>query len=78
MLYIPIVGVRTFGIARPVVRYLERLTGHNTVLKILAGMRVKLYDALEPQALFIRSRFKTGDLIGTLADDIENLQDAYI
>ena len=39
---------------------------------------MKLYDALEPQALFIRSRFKTGDLVGTLSDDIEHLQDAYI
>lgn len=78
MLYVPIVMVRAFGIARPVVRYMERLTGHNSVLKILANMRVKLYDALEPQALFIRSRFQTGDLVGTLADDIEHLQDAYI
>ncbi|MBU5340969.1 thiol reductant ABC exporter subunit CydC [Caldifermentibacillus hisashii] len=78
MLYVPIVLVRAFGIARPVVRYMERLIGHNTVLKILADMRVRLYDALEPQALFIRSRFQTGDLVGTLADDIEHLQDAYI
>lgn len=78
MIYVPIVLVRAFGIGRPVVRYIERLTGHNTVLKILADMRVQLYDALEPQALFIRSRFQTGDLVGTLADDIEHLQDAYI
>lgn len=78
MVYVPIVGVRFFGILRPVSHYLERLTGHNTVLKILAVMRVKLYEVLEPQALFIRSRFQMGDLIGTLADDIEHLQDAYI
>lgn len=78
LLYIPIVAVRTFGISRAVTRYLERLTGHNAVLKILAEMRVKLYAMLEPQALFIRSRFQTGDLLGTLADDIEHLQDAYI
>ncbi|WP_018665041.1 thiol reductant ABC exporter subunit CydC [Heyndrickxia acidiproducens] len=78
LIYVPIVGVRAFGIARPVSRYFERLAGHNTVLKILADMRVKLYEMLEPQALFIRSRFQTGDLLGTLADDIEHLQDAYI
>lgn len=78
LLYVPIVAVRTFGISRAVTRYLERLTGHNAVLKILAEMRVKLYGMLEPQALFIRSRFQTGDLLGTLADDIEHLQDAYI
>jgi len=78
LLYVPIVGVRFFGIAKPVFHYLERLTSHNTVLKILAEMRVKLYNMLEPQALRIRSRYQTGDLIGTLADDIEHLQDAYI
>ncbi|WP_207368888.1 thiol reductant ABC exporter subunit CydC [Heyndrickxia coagulans] len=78
LIYVPIVGVRAFGIARPVARYFERLSGHNTVLKILADMRVKLYEILEPQALFIRSRFQAGDLLGTLADDIEHLQDAYI
>lgn len=78
LLYVPIVGVRAFGISKAVTRYLERLFGHNTVLKILADMRVKLYAMLEPQALFIRSRFQTGDLLGTLADDIEHLQDAYI
>lgn len=78
LLYIPIVGVRTFGLSRAVTRYLERLAGHNAVLKILSELRVKLYGMLEPQALFIRSRFQTGDLLGTLADDIEHLQDVYI
>lgn len=78
MIYVPIVGVRFFGIARPVAHYLERLAGHNAVLKILSSMRVKLYEVLEPQALFIRSRFQTGDIIGTLAEDIEHLQDTYI
>lgn len=78
MLYVPIVLVRAFGISQAVTRYIERLIGHNAVLKILSNMRVKLYEVLEPQALFIRSRFRTGDLLGTLADDIEHLQDVYI
>lgn len=78
LVYVPIVAVRTFGISRAVFRYVERLIGHNAVLKVLADMRVKLYHALEPQALFIRERFTTGDLLGALADDIEHLQDVYI
>lgn len=78
MLYVPIVLVRTFGISQAVTRYIERLLGHNAVLKILSSMRVRLYRMLEPQALFIRSRFQAGDLLGTLADDIEHLQDIYI
>ena len=78
MVYVPVVLVRTFGISRAVTHYLERLASHNAVLKILSQMRVKLYAMIEPQALFIRSRFQTGDLLGTLADDIEHLQDVYI
>lgn len=78
MLYVPIVLVRTFGTSQAVTRYVERLAGHNAVLKILSDMRVWLYRLIEPQALFVRERFKTGDLLGTLADDIEHLQDLYI
>lgn len=78
MVYVPVVLVRTFGISRAVTHYFERLAGHDAVLKILSRMRVKLYSIIEPQALFIRSRFQTGDLLGTLADDIEHLQDVYI
>ena len=78
LLYIPIVGVRAFGISRAAFQYFERLSGHNAVLKALSSMRVQLYRMLEPQALWIHNRFKTGDLLGTLADDIEHLQDVYI
>lgn len=78
MVYVPIVGVRTFGIGRAVLSYVERLTGHQFVLRILSNMRVRLYKVLEPQAVLLRSRFLTGDLLGVLADDIENLQNYYL
>lgn len=78
LVYVPIVGVRTFGIGRAVIHYVEKLVGHDTVLRILARMRVRLYRILEPQALFIRSRYRTGDILGALADDIEQLQNVYI
>ena len=78
MIYVPIVLVRAFGIARPVFRYLERLTSHNIVLKFLSAMRVRLYKKLETQALNFRSRFSTGDLLGVLADDLEQMQNLYL
>lgn len=78
LVYVPIVGVRTFGIGRSVIHYVERLVGHDTVLRILSKMRVRLYRMLEPQALLIRSRYRTGDILGALADDIEQLQNVYI
>ncbi|MDV2687391.1 amino acid ABC transporter ATP-binding protein, partial [Alkalihalophilus lindianensis] len=63
MVYVPIVGVRTFGIGRAVVSYMDRLSGLSLVLKILSEMRVKLYKVIEPQALLVRSRFRTGDIL---------------
>jgi ATP-binding cassette subfamily C protein CydC len=78
MIYVPIVGVRTFGTSRAVIHYVERLIGHDTILRILSKMRVRLYNILEPQALFLSSRFRTGDILGMLADDIEYLQNVYL
>ncbi|WP_054942610.1 thiol reductant ABC exporter subunit CydC, partial [Paenibacillus ihuae] len=78
MIYVPIVGVRTFGTSRAVIHYVERLVGHDTILRILSKMRIRLYNILEPQALFLSSRFRTGDILGMLADDIEYLQNVYL
>lgn len=78
MIYVPIIGVRTFGIARAVIHYGERLVAHDTILRVLADMRVRLYRVLEPQALLLRSRHRTGDMLGVLADDIEHLQNVYL
>lgn len=78
LVYVPVVLVRTFGTSRAVVHYVERLIGHDTILRILSKMRLRLYQILEPQALFVRSRFRTGDLLGVLADDIEYLQNVYL
>ncbi|MDE3838088.1 thiol reductant ABC exporter subunit CydC [Bacillus methanolicus] len=78
MVYVPIVGVRAFGFGRAALSYVERLTGHQFILKILSEMRVRLYKIIEPQALFLRSRMRSGDILGVLADDIEHLQDFYL
>lgn len=78
MVYVPIVLVRTFGFGRAVIHYVERLISHDMVLRILSAMRVRLYRALEPQAVHIRSRYRTGDILGLLAEDIEQLQNVYL
>lgn len=78
MIYVPIVGVRAFGIFRAVFQYAGRLVSHDTILRILSEMRVRLYKCLEPSALRLRSEYHSGDLFGILSDDIEHLQDIYL
>ncbi|RGO20296.1 thiol reductant ABC exporter subunit CydC [Bacillus cereus] len=76
--YVPIVATRAFSIGQAVFHYVERLVGHDVVLRILEKMRTKLYGIVEPQALFFRSRFQTGDMLGVLSEDIEHLQNLYL
>lgn len=78
MVYVPIVLVRAFGFGKAIIQYTERLIGHDTVLRVLSAMRVKLYAIIEPHAFFMRSRFRTGELLGLLAEDIEQLQNVFV
>lgn len=78
MVYVPIVLVRTFGFGKAIIQYVERLISHDTVFRILSAMRVRLYRAVEPQAVQIRSRYRTGDFLAMLAEDIEQLQNVYL
>lgn len=51
IIYVPVLMVRVFGISRPVVRYIERLTSHNWILRITSNLRRKLYLRLENRRL---------------------------
>ncbi|MEI5995012.1 thiol reductant ABC exporter subunit CydC [Candidatus Enterococcus mansonii] len=78
MIYIPIVLTRAFGISRPVFRYVERLVSHNWVLKMTSDLRLKLYLVLERDAIFFKSKYQTGDILGLLSEDINHLQNLYL
>lgn len=78
LVYVPIVAVRAFSIGQAVFLYLERLVGHEVVLRIVEKMRTRLYKVIEPQAVFLRSRYQSGNLLGLLSNDIEHLQNLYL
>ena len=48
LLLTAIVAVRTFGLARPVLRYAERLDSHDVALDQLVGRRAETYRRLVP------------------------------
>lgn len=78
LIYVPVVLVRAFGIGRPAFRYIERLTSHNWVLKVTSDLRKRLYQTLAKDAAFFQQHFKTGDILGILADDLGHLQNLYL
>src|SRR5699024_10933126 len=62
----------------PAFRYVERLTSHNWVLKMTSDLRVRLYRSLEKEAVFFKEKYKTGDILAVLAEDIDHLQNLYL
>lgn len=73
-LMVAIVGVRTFGLARPVLRYAERLRSHDLALRLLARRRVEVYDALVPLVPARLGR-RRGDLLASVVDDVDGVVD---
>jgi len=77
-LAVAVVGVRFFGIARGVLRYGERLVGHEAAFRLLAELRVQVYAALERVAPAGLPVFRSGDLLTRLVDDVDTLQDLML
>jgi ATP-binding cassette, subfamily C, bacterial CydCD len=69
-LMVAIVGVRTFGLARPVLRWVERLLGHDRALHELAVRRAEVYAALVPLVPGRLGR-RRGDLLASVVDDVD-------
>jgi thiol reductant ABC exporter CydC subunit len=73
-----VVGVRFFAVARGLCRYGDRLVGHDTALRALADLRVRIYERLESLAPAGLPAFRRGDLLARLVQDVDALQDLMI
>jgi ATP-binding cassette subfamily C protein CydCD len=73
-LMVAIVGVRLFGLARPVLRHVERVLSHDVVLRELAERRAQVYADLVP---LVPGRLgpRRGDLLTRVVDDVDALLD---
>ncbi|MGQ9767145.1 MAG: thiol reductant ABC exporter subunit CydD [Anaerolineae bacterium] len=78
VLQVAIVGVRFFGIARGVFRYLERLVSHQVTFRLLAALRVWFYSMIEPLAPARLSGQRSGDLLSRIISDISTLEQFYV
>ena len=73
-LMVAIVGVRLFGLARPVLRHAERVLSHDVVLRELADRRAQVFADLVP---LVPGRLgpRRGDLLTQVVDDVDALLD---
>ncbi|MDR3587086.1 MAG: thiol reductant ABC exporter subunit CydC [Desulfosporosinus sp.] len=73
-----IVGVRFFGLARAVSRYLERYVSHDVTFRVLSQIRVKFYQGLEPLAPARLQNFRSGDMLSRIVADVEIQQNLFL
>lgn len=77
-LTIAMVGVRFFGISRPVARYLDRLWGHDLALRVLTRVRSRVYERIEPLAPAELAGYRDGDLLSRSVADVDALQNLHL
>ncbi|WP_034648194.1 thiol reductant ABC exporter subunit CydC [Cellulomonas sp. HZM] len=72
------VAVRTFGIGRAVLRYVERLVSHDVALRGMTNLRATLYSRLadgRPTAVLATRR---GDLLARVGADVDAVGDVVV
>ena len=77
-LTVAIVGVRFFGLSRPLTRYLERLASHDLALRVLGRVRVRVYGEIEPLAPAQLEGYRQGDLLARMVADVDALQNLHL
>jgi thiol reductant ABC exporter CydC subunit len=77
-LAVAIVAVQFFGLSRGFLRYEERLVGHDAAFRLLADLRVRVYQRLERLAPSGLPSFRRGDLLARMVQDVDSLQDLVL
>ncbi|WP_442791414.1 thiol reductant ABC exporter subunit CydC [Micromonospora sp. NBC_01813] len=73
---VAIVGVRALAISRGVLRYTERLAGHDATLRVVTDVRSRIFTALAARRTSAEDR--SGDALSRLVSDVEAVQDLLL
>ncbi|MFG6160059.1 thiol reductant ABC exporter subunit CydC [Halomonas sp. 1390] len=76
--YVPGGGIRFFAVTRTVARYVERLYNHDTVLRLLADLRGRLFGVMAGLEGHTLSRRRASDWLDRLTADIDTLDGLYL
>jgi len=76
-LTVAIVSVRAPAISRGVLRYTERLTGHDAVLRIITEVRARVFATLAARPDPAPAE-RTGDTLSRMVSDVDAVQDLIL
>jgi len=77
-LMVAVVSVRTFGIGRGVLRYVERLASHDVALRGVVSLRETLYARLAAADPNVAAGLRRGDLLARVGADVDTLGDVVV
>lgn len=75
---LPALAIRVLAITRTLGRYAERLVTHEAAFRMLADLRVWLFERLIPLAPAGLEGYAGGDLSGRLRADVDNMESLYL
>jgi ATP-binding cassette subfamily C protein CydC len=78
LLIIPMYAVRVLSATRGLARYVERLVSHRVTFDVLARLRLWLFDQLRRLGPAGMQGTHSGDVLGRVVADVEDLQNAYL
>lgn len=77
-LSVAVVAVRTFGISRGLLGYIERLVSHDTALRSAGAARAEIYRRLAYGPVQLASRLHSGDLLARVGPDVDTLSEVLV
>ena len=77
-IYGPGGGIRFFALSRTVSRYAERVYNHDTVLRLLARLRTRLFKNLTLLDEQTAAKFRASQWVNRLITDVDTLDNLYL
>ncbi|OOF67584.1 heme ABC transporter ATP-binding protein/permease CydC [Rodentibacter caecimuris] len=76
--FYPSAGVRGLAIGRTISRYFEKLITHDATFRILAKLRVQVFEKIIPLSPAVLNRYRNSDLLNRLVSDVDTLDSLYL
>ncbi|QWF78016.1 thiol reductant ABC exporter subunit CydD [Amycolatopsis sp. CA-230715] len=77
-LMVAIVAVRAFGLAKGILRYVERLASHDVALRAMTELRVRVWEQLLRIGPATTARLRRGELLQRMVSDVDSQQDVLV
>ena len=76
--FYPSASVRGLAIGRTLFRYFEKLVTHDATFRILAKLRVQVFEKIIPLSPAVLNRYRNSDLLNRLVSDVDTLDSLYL